>query len=258
MYNKLFFKRVACALFLNILLIGNIHVEAKSFPNQSLKYKAIAFDGFPIFDPRPIFELTKKMYPEKKQLAKIWFNKIFAYSWIRTSGDQYVSFDLVVEQALDYSLNFHKISATTNEKRQLLGAWYKLKVWPDVLEALRKFKKNGIKMAFFSNLSEKMLRANARNSGIEDYFEYFVTDKVKAFKPSPRAYEMGVKMFKLSKKEVVFCAFGGWDAVGASWYGYPTVWVNRLSRLNENLDSGQITTGPDISTLVTFVFGTMY
>lgn len=43
--------------------------------------KAIAFDGFPIFDPRPILALAKKLYPEQGEaFGKMWFNKIFSYT----------------------------------------------------------------------------------------------------------------------------------------------------------------------------------
>ena len=65
------------------------------------KVKAIAFDGFVIFDPRPIFGLTKKLFPEKGDaLAQLWFAKIFGYSWLRTVGVHYKSFDAVIEDAL--------------------------------------------------------------------------------------------------------------------------------------------------------------
>jgi 2-haloacid dehalogenase len=32
------------------------------------------------------------------------------------------------------------------------------------------------------------------------------TDRVKAFKPDPRAYQMGVDAFKLKKEEIAFAA----------------------------------------------------
>ena len=45
------------------------------------KIKAIAFDGFVIFDPRPIFGLAKELFPEQgAPLAQPWFAKIFGYT----------------------------------------------------------------------------------------------------------------------------------------------------------------------------------
>lgn len=135
-----------------------------------------------------------------------------------------------------------------------MEVWLQLKPWPDFSAALKIFKDKGIRLAFLSNLTEEMLRINTKKSGIEDAFEFYLsTDNVSAFKPHPRAYQMGVDAFNLPKKNIAFAAFGSWDAVGASWFGYPTVWINRFGLPAENLDSGVITTGRDITTLVDFV-----
>ena len=47
--------------------------------------KAIAFDGFPILDPRPIFALVDELYPERGvELNNVWRTKQFEYTWLRT------------------------------------------------------------------------------------------------------------------------------------------------------------------------------
>jgi hypothetical protein len=50
----------------------------------------------------------------------------------------------------------------------------------------------------------------------------------RTFKPDPRAYQLGIDRFGLPRDQIAFAAFGGWDAAGATWFGYPTFWVNRL------------------------------
>jgi 2-haloacid dehalogenase len=44
-------------------------IALQSFANQAAgirnSIKAIAFDGFPILDPRPVFALVHELYPEK-------------------------------------------------------------------------------------------------------------------------------------------------------------------------------------------------
>lgn len=217
--------------------------------------KAIAFDGFVIFDPRPIPGLVKTLYPEQGELfGKTWFNKIFSYTWLRTNGGRYKTFDAIIGDALAYTASEFKIEISADKRDRLIGIWRQLKPWPDVSLALKTFKEHGIRLAFLSNLTEELLRINARNAGIENAFEsYLTTDAVRAFKPDPRAYQMGIDAFKLPKQNIAFAAFGGWDAVGASWFGYPTVWVNRFGTPAENLDAGAITSGRDIATLTDFV-----
>ncbi len=217
--------------------------------------KAIAFDAFPVFDPRPIFALVKSIFPEHENFAKAWFSKIFSYTWLRTNGRKYIDFYSVIGQALDYTVEQHKVSMSAQQRKELMSVWFTLKPWPDVAAALDQFEKQNIKLAFLSNFTEEMLRANARNGNIEEKFQYFSTDQVLAYKPDPKAYQMGVERFNLPKENIAFCAFAAWDAAGANWFGYPTVWVNRLGQQTENLDQGVIVTGKEIDALTHFVQG---
>ncbi len=233
------------------LLVTSLPAQAADQPD----IKAIAFDGFPVFDPRPIFGLTRSLYPEQGgQLAKLWFAKIFGYTWLRTAGQHYVNFYSVIEDALIFSAKSLKIDLTRARQKQLMEAWLNLKPWSDVKPALELFAKNNIRLGFLSNLTEEMLRTNARKSGIEDAFEFYLsTDRVKAYKPSPLAYQMGPDAFGLPKENIAFAAFAGWDAAGAKWFGYPTVWVNRLGSPAEQLDVKPDRMGKGIDELVKFV-----
>ncbi len=98
-----------------------------------------------------------------------------------------------------------------------------------------------------------MLRINARNNGLEGAFEYLSTDKAEAFKPHPDAYNLGTAHYKIPKKNIAFCAFAAWDAAGAKWFGYPTVWVNRLNFSAEKLQATPDATGNTLQALTDFV-----
>ncbi len=215
--------------------------------------KAIAFDAFPIFDPRPIFGLVKSTFPDHPEFGKAWFSKIFAYTWLRTSAEQYLDFYSIISQALDYTVEAQGLTMSVGQRQKLMDVWFTLKPWPDVVAALDIFEKQGIQLAFLSNFTEEMLRANARNGGFEDKFEYLSTDRAGAFKPDPKAYALGGQHFGLPKHNITFCAFAAWDAAGARWYGYPTVWVNRLRQKPERLDVSKVTEGTDIKVLTNSV-----
>ena len=135
-----------------------------------------------------------------------------------------------------------------------MATYLDLKVWPDVALALTMLKGAGIKMAFLSNFTADMLDAAMRNSGLEGIFEpHLSTDLVKAFKPDPRAYQMGVDAFGVPKEEILFAAFAGWDAAGAKRFGYPTFWVNRANAPLEELGVTPDGTGAGLQDLVAFV-----
>jgi len=65
--------------------------------------------------------------------------------------------------------------------------------WPEVPIALRSARKVGIRVAFLSNMTAQKLESAIRNSRLDGAFDHVLsTDRVKAYKPDPRAYQMGV------------------------------------------------------------------
>lgn len=60
-------------------------------------------------------------------------------------------------------------------------------------------------------------------------------------------------VFGLRRDEIAFSAFGGWDAAGARWFGYPTFWVNRLGVPMEELAPGPHASGATLNDLATWI-----
>jgi len=220
----------------------------------SVPVKAIAFDAFPIFDPRTVFASAEEMFPGKgADLAQAWRTRQFEYTWLRTVAGHYANFWQVTEDALIFAARDLKLDLDAQGRGRLMNAYLKLKTWPDVPQALRTLKAAGIRLAFVSNFTRQMLEAGISNSGLEGVFEHLLsTDEVKQFKPAPRAYQMAVDAFGLERDAIVFTAFAGWDAAGAKWFGFPTVWINRLNSPAEELSVMPDLTCNDLSGLVTF------
>jgi len=135
----------------------------------------------------------------------------------------------------------------------LLQAYHELKVWDDVRPVLETLQKAGIRMAFLSNFTAAMLDAPITNSGLRGFFEtHLTTDRVRAFKPARRAYEMGTRAFGARPEEIVFCAAAGWDVAGAKWFGYRTFWLNRTGQPAEELGVQADGSGAGMSDLLKF------
>ena len=217
--------------------------------------KAVAFDGFPIIDPRPVFARVDELFPGKgRELSNAWRTRQFEYTWLRTLGGRYVDFWQITEESLVFAARTLAMDLSAGKRDQLMQTYLALKAWPDVAPALQQLKAAGIRMAFLSNLTDAMLDAVVKNSALEGFFEpHLSTDKVKAFKPDPRAYQMGLDAFKLRKEEIAFAAFAGWDAAGAKWFGYPTFWVNRSNAPVEELSATPDGMGSGLGDLVKFV-----
>jgi 2-haloacid dehalogenase len=224
---------------------------------ESRKIKAIAFDGFPIIDPRPVFAKAEEIFPGRgTELSNAWRTRQFEYTWLRSLGGHYADFWQVTEQSLVYAAKSSGIDLSADKRDRLMQSWLALKAWPDVAPGLQQLKSAGIRMAFLSNLTAAMLDAAVKNSALDGFFEpHLSTDRVRAFKPDPRAYQMGLDAFKLKKQEIAFAAFAGWDAAGAKWFGYPTFWVNRLNTPVEELGVTPDGIGSGLGDLVKFVLG---
>ena len=219
--------------------------------------KAIAFDGFPIIDPRPVFAKAEELFPGRgAALSEAWRTRLFEYTWLRTLGQHYADFRQVTEESLVFAAKASKIELADDQRKALMQIWLSLKAWPDVAPALNELKAAGIRMAFLSNLTDAIMDAAVKNSALQGLLEpHLSTDRVKVFKPDPRAYQMGVDAFGLKKEEIAFAAFAGWDAAGAKWFGYPTFWVNRMNMPVEELGVMPDGVGPGMADLVKFVLG---
>lgn len=220
----------------------------------AMPVRAIAFDAFPIFDPRPIVALAEALFPGRgAELGKAWRTRQFEYTWLRTVAGRYADFWQVTEDALVFAARDLKLDLDSQRRARLMGAYLELKAWPDVPKVLGSLKAAGIRLALLSNFSRRMLQAGIKNAGLEAMFEQVLTtDEVRQFKPAPRAYQMAVDALGLEREAIAFAAFAGWDASGAKWFGFPTVWVNRMNSATEELHVLPDLICNDLSGLVAF------
>jgi len=221
------------------------------------RYKAIAFDGFPIIDSRPVALRAEALLPgHGGQLMEAWRTRQFEYTWLRTLSGRYADFWQVTQEALVVAATACRLDLTPDTRDHLMQTFLELKVWPDVSSALAQLKARGVRMAFLANPTVAMLEAPMRNAGLEGLLEApLSTDRVRAYKPDPRAYQMGLDAFGLKREEIVFAASASWDAAGAKAFGYPSFWVNRANLPVEALGAAPDAIGSGMADLVAFVAG---
>lgn len=220
--------------------------------------KAVLFDAFPIFDPRPVFALAEALCPgQGAELSALWRTRQFEYTWLRIASGQYRDFWKVTGDALDFAAQSLKIELGDARRTRLMQAYLALDVYPDVRPALRALKDAGVRLAFLSNLTPAMLDAGITRASLGTFFDAVIsTDAAHTYKPDPRAYQLGLDALKLSREDCVFAAFAGWDAAGAKWFGYRTFWVNRLNQTAEELGVTSDGASAKLDDLVTFATAT--
>jgi 2-haloacid dehalogenase len=234
-------------------LWAGLAIAAPAAPRS--RFAAVAFDYFVLFDPDSVAAAAERAVPGKgSELTRIWRTKQFEYSWLRSITDRYVDFSAVTADALEYAAHAVQAELTAEQKRQLLEAYLHLTPWPDTAAGLRRLRDADVRVITIANFTPAMLRANADHAGLTALFDAFVsTDANHTYKPDPLAYQLGMDRLHLAKQDIVFAAFGGWDAAGARAFGYPTVWVNRLDQPPEELGLRPDRTVRDLAGLVDFV-----
>jgi 2-haloacid dehalogenase len=218
--------------------------------------RAICFDLFTLFDPRSVVQVAQTIVGERATgLCEAWRTRQFQYSWLRASGGQYVDFSVVTHEALLYSARAQGVVLSDAARETLVDAYSRLTPWPDTAATLQSFRRAGLRLAPLANYSPRMISDLLDHAGLRSLFDAQIsTDAARTFKPDPRAYALAVSQLGLELEEIAFSAFGGWDAAGARWFGFPTFWVNRLGVPAEELAPGPDGSGPTLAELSAFVF----
>lgn len=221
------------------------------------RFKAVAFDYFVIFDPNSILPAVEEVAPGRAlEFTKAWRSKQFEYGFLRSIAGQHADFFEVTGDALDYTAAAMQVNLDREARTRLLNAYLTLKPWPDARQSLERLKAAGVRIITIANFSPMMLRANADHAGLTAHFDQLLsTARNGTYKPSAEAYALGMQELGMKKEEIVFAAFGGWDAYGAKRFGYPTYWVNRFDLPPERLGAPPDGVSHDMSGLVQFVLG---
>jgi 2-haloacid dehalogenase len=219
------------------------------------RYQAVVFDGFPIFDVRPVAARTESYFPgQGAALVQLWRSRQFEYQWLSCLMDRYVDFGRATRDSLEFAVNAMGLTLSPATRDALVGMYQNLSVWPDVANALQSLRAKGLRIGMLSNMTQSMLDQGLGQSGLSTLFEHVIsTDSIHSFKPSRASYQLAVRQFALQPVEVLFVAFAGWDAVGAKSFGYPTYWMNRVDAPAETLGIAPDRVGRSMSELIEFI-----
>lgn len=233
-------------------------ISPSAIPPAQIRPRAIAFDALAIFDTRPILKTTSQLFPkEGAELNREWSTRQFEYTWLRNAMNRYADFWQVTDEALTYAANKVNVQLTEEHRSLLMEMFRQLEPWPDATPALLQLRNAGIRVCLLSNFTESMLSSCIERSRLNGMFEHLLsTDRVREFKPGPRAYQMGVDAFRINREEMLFVAFGGWDAIGAKSFGYPTYWANRMMAPAEPLGTNPDYVSASLKDLPPYVFRT--
>ena len=121
-------------------------------------------------------------------------------------------------------------------RSELLNLYKKLSPYPEVKECLENLKSKKIKIAILSNGTPDLLKELVESNNIQNYFDdIFSIESVGIFKPDSKVYEMPIKKYNCSPKNICFMSSNTWDVSGGGLFGYNAVWVNRFNKVFDKL-----------------------
>lgn len=223
-----------------------------------MKIKAVVFDAYgTLFDVYSIQALAEQLYPgQGAVIAVMWRDKQIEYTRLITQSDPhqasgskyYQPFWELTRLALEYTLDRLKLTRTGSVVDDLMQQYAHLSSFTENLGVLKSLKKAGLTTAILSNGSPEMLDSAVLSAGMKDLLEHVISvDAIRIFKTSPESYGLVQKLLPLEKQEILFVSSNAWDALGATWFGFTTLWVNRQSLPYEAIGPKPTYTGGDLT-----------
>jgi len=226
-----------------------------------MSIKAVVFDAYgTLFDVYSVGALAEKIYPEHgAAISNLWRDKQIDYTRLITMSDphrpegsrHYQSFWDLTRLALDYTLERLQLQVKPEHIEALMGQYAKLTPFPENLGVLKTLKQRGLTTAILSNGSPDMLSSAVSSAGMTALIDHTLSvDSIRLFKTSPESYGLVQQVIPHSSKDILFVSSNGWDALGATWFGFATLWVNRQGLPYEKIGPKPTYTGVDLTSVL--------
>jgi 2-haloacid dehalogenase len=220
--------------------------------------RAVLFDAYgTLFDVYSVGLLAEQLYPGQGQaLAVLWRDKQIEYTRLVTTsgpGDHYRPFWELTRAGLVHACARLELALTPEREQQLMNQYRHLSAFPENRAVLQALRDRGIPAGILSNGDPDMLGVAVRSAGLEDLVNPVLSvHAVRKYKTHPDAYALGPRALGLPASQILFVSCNAWDALGATWYGYATLWVNRWQLPFESLGTQPTRTGSTLRDVLAF------
>jgi 2-haloacid dehalogenase len=222
--------------------------------------RAVVFDAYgTLFDVYSIGALAETLYPGKSAaLSVLWRDKQIEYTRLISLSDpnaqgsrHYQSFWDITRASLRYALARLGLKHTADHEDALMAQYAELKAFPENLGVLQSLRQRGVATAILSNGSPEMLQSAVRSAGMSELLDAVLSvDSVRQFKTTPTSYQIVTDHFGFAPADVLFVSSNAWDALGATWFGFTTLWVNRQGLPPEAIGPAPHHTGRDLTAVL--------
>lgn len=221
--------------------------------------KAVLFDAYgTLFDVYSVALLGEQMFPGQGQaLAALWRDKQIEYTRLRSmsggDGRHYLTLWEITRAALRYAGLRLGLALDAEAEDRLMNQYRHLSAFPENREVLQALKARGVRAGILSNGDPEMLAVSVRSCGMTELVDPVLSvHALRRFKTDPATYALGPQALGLPARDILFVSSNGWDAIGATWYGYTTLWVNRAGLPPEQLGAEPARTAASLRAVLDF------
>jgi 2-haloacid dehalogenase len=217
--------------------------------------RAVVFDAYgTLFDVYSVALLAEQLFPgQGSALAMLWRDKQIEYTHLTSMGGRYQPFWELTRAGLRHAALRLGIDLAPELEERLMNQYRHLSAFPENLDVLRELKLRGLPCAILSNGDPQMLAVAVKSAGFEPFLAHVLSvHAVRRYKTDPAAYALGAQAFGLPARQILFVSSNGWDAIGATWFGYTTLWVNRQGLPLEQLATEPTRTGTSLRDVLSF------
>lgn len=221
--------------------------------------KAVLFDAYgTLFDVYSVALLGEQLFPGRGEaLARLWRDKQIEYTRLTSmsggDGRHYRPLWELTRAGLRYALLHLGLPADAAAEDRLMNQYRHLSPFPENLAVLEALRSRGVRAGILSNGDPEMLAMSMKSAGFTALLHPVLSvDGVRRFKTDPAVYALGPAALGLPARDILFVSSNGWDAIGATWYGYTTLWVNRAGLPLEQLDTEPTRTGRSLRDVLDF------
>lgn len=217
--------------------------------------EAVLFDAYgTLFDVYSVALTAEQLFPGRGDaLALLWRDKQIDYTRLLSMSGRYRPFWDLTRAGLRFAaLKLGLVMDRAAEDR-LMNQYRHLSAFPENREVLLALQARGIRAGILSNGDPEMLAVAIRSAGFQDLVDPVLSaHAVQRFKTDPAVYQLGPDALGLPAKKILFVSSNGWDAIGATWFGHTTLWVNRSGAPLEQLDTVPTRTGNSLRDVLGF------
>lgn len=217
--------------------------------------KAIVFDAYgTLFDVNSVGALAEQLFPGKgAELTALWRERQIDYSRLHSMAGRYRPFWEITADALIFAA--HRLGLSLNEaaRVKLMNQYACLSAFPESLGALRELKAMQLPLAILSNGTPGMLDIAIKSAGMTGLFDHVLSaETVGRYKPAPEVYRLGTDTLGVPARQTLFVSSNGWDACGATWFGYTAFWINRTGLPLDELGVSPAAEGRQMTDVVAY------